>query len=199
MARINLLPWRETLRKKRQRDFGISALAAVLLMGAAAVGVHFYIDGMVSSQLKRNSFLKKEIAAMDRKIKEIKALEKTKAKLLARMNVIQTLQISRPEVVHMMDEIVITIPEGLYLTALNQKGSKLALSGRAQSNARVSAYMRNIEDSKWIGNPVLQVISNKSKTGTGMSHFTLNAKQISPIAKVAQPKKKKKKRKKKKR
>jgi type IV pilus assembly protein PilN len=197
MARINLLPWRETLRKKRQRDFGISALAAVLFMGAAAVGVHFYIDGMVGSQLKRNSYLKKEIAAMDRKIKEIKALEKTKAKLLARMNVIQTLQISRPEVVHMMDEIVVTIPEGLYLTALNQKGSKLALSGRAQSNARVSAYMRNIEDSKWIGKPVLQVISNKSKTGTGMSHFTLNAKQISPIAKVAQPKKKKKKKKKK--
>ena len=184
MAHINLLPWRETLRKKRQRDFGISALAAVLFMGAAAAGVHFYIEGMVSSQLQRNSYLKKEIAAMDRKIKEIQALEKTKAQLLARMNVIQTLQISRPEVVHMMDEIVMTIPEGLYLTALNQKGSKLALSGRAQSNARVSAYMRNIEDSKWIGTPVLQVISNKSKTGTGMSHFTLNAKQTSPIAKA---------------
>jgi len=198
MAHINLLPWRETLRKKRQRDFGISALAAVLFMGAAAAGVHFYIQGMVSSQLQRNSYLKKEIAAMDRKIKEIQALEKTKAQLLARMNVIQTLQISRPEVVHMMDEIVMTIPEGLYLTALDQKGSKLALSGRAQSNARVSAYMRNIEDSKWIGTPVLQVISNKSKTGTGMSHFTLNAKQISPIAKVAQPKKKKNKKKKKK-
>ena len=198
MAHINLLPWRETLRKKRQRDFGISALAAVLFMGAAAAGVHFYIEGMVSSQLQRNSYLKKEIAAMDRKIKEIQALEKTKAQLLARMNVIQTLQISRPEVVHMMDEIVKTIPEGLYLTALNQKGSKLALSGRAQSNARVSAYMRNIEDSKWIGTPVLQVISNKSKTGTGMSHFTLNANQISPIAKVAQPKKKKNKKKNKK-
>jgi type IV pilus assembly protein PilN len=198
MAHINLLPWRETLRKKRQRDFGISALAAVLFMGAAAAGVHFYIQGMVSSQLQRNSYLNKEIAAMDRKIKEIQALEKTKAQLLARMNVIQTLQISRPEVVHMMDEIVMTIPEGLFLTELNQKGSKLALSGRAQSNARVSAYMRNIEDSKWIGTPVLQVISNKSKTGTGMSHFTLNAKQISPIAKVAQPKKKKNKKKKKK-
>jgi len=199
MARINLLPWRETLRKKRQRDFGIYALAAVLFMGAAAGGVHFYVEGMIDSQVKRNQYLKKEIAAMDRKIKEIKELEKTKAKLLARMNVIQTLQISRPEVVHLMDELVLTIPEGLFLTQLNQKGSKLALSGRAQSNARVSAYMRNIDDSKWIGNPSLQVISNKSKTGTGMSHFTLNAKQTSPIAKVEKPKKKKKKRKKKKR
>jgi type IV pilus assembly protein PilN len=198
MARINLLPWRENLRKKRQRDFGIFALASVLFMGAAAIGVHFYIDSKVDSQVKRNKYLSKEIAAMDRKITEIKELEKTKAKLLARMNVIQTLQISRPEVVHLMDEIVMTIPEGLFLTQLQQKGSKLTLSGRAQSNARVSAYMRNIEDSKWIGKASLQVISNKSKTGTGMSHFTLNASQTSPIAKVKKPKKKKKKKKRKK-
>jgi len=187
MARINLLPWRETLRKKRQRDFGIYALAAVLFMGAAAAGVHFFVDGMIESQVKRNRYLEKEIAAMDRKIKEIQELEKTKAKLLARMNVIQTLQISRPEVVHLMDEVVVTIPEGLFLTQLNQKGIDLTLSGRAQSNARVSAYMRNIDESEWLGKPILQVISNKSKTGTGMSHFTLNAKQISPNVKAEQP------------
>ncbi|MCP3871275.1 MAG: PilN domain-containing protein [Gammaproteobacteria bacterium] len=197
MARINLLPWRETLRKKRQRDFGIAVLMAVLVVGAASGAVHFYIDGMIDSQLSRIKYLKKEISAMDRKIKKIKELEKTKAKLLARMNVIQTLQVSRPEVVHMMDEIVTTIPIGLFLTEFKQKGKKLTLSGRAQSNARVSAYMRNIEASKWMGRANLQVISNKSKTGTGLSHFTLSARQTSPISKVKKKKKKKKKRRKK--
>ena len=167
MARINLLPWREALRKKRQRDFGGATLLAVVLTAAACGAVYFYVDGMIGFQIKRNKFLEQEIAEVDRKIKEIKNLEKTKARLIARMNVIQELQESRPLVVHLLDEVVNTIPEGAYLTKLVQKSSQLTLEGQAQSNARVSAFMRNIHGAEWLNKPMLQVISNKDKTGTG--------------------------------
>jgi type IV pilus assembly protein PilN len=179
MARINLLPWRENIRKKRQRDFGFATLFAIILTAAGCAGVYFYIDGMIKHQNKRNNFLKREIAAVDRQIKEIEELERTKAKLIARMNVIQQLQSSRPQVVHLFDELVETIPDGAFLTRLVQSGGNLTLDGRAQSNARVSAYMRNIESSEWIGSPNLQVITNEQKQqDLGLSNFSLQAKQI---------------------
>ncbi|MCP5409255.1 MAG: PilN domain-containing protein [Chromatiaceae bacterium] len=180
MARINLLPWRESLRKKRQRDFGVSIVIALLAVAAAAAGTHYFIEDMIQYQNKRNSLLNKEISAMDRKIKSIQALEKTKAKLLARMDVIQQLQGSRPQVVHLFDEIVTTIPDGTHLNKLTQKGSDVTLNGEAQSNARVSSYMRNIESSKWLDKPNLQVITNKNERNDGLSTFTLIAKQVSP-------------------
>ncbi len=182
MARINLLPWRENLRKQRQREFGVmiaGALFFTLLLGFYA---HLHISGMIDHQKARNGFLKKEIAAMDRKIKEIKNLEKTKAKLLARINVIQQLQGSRPEVVHLFDELVMRTPEGSYLTEVSQKVKNVTINGRAQSNARVSSYMRNIDVSEWLQAPSLQVIENKDKTGTGFSHFTMAVKQVNKNA-----------------
>jgi len=178
MARINLLPWRENLRKKRQRDFGIATMIAVAVVVAGCAGVYFYIGELISHQQKRNDFLQQEIAAMDRQIKEIKNLEKIKARLIARMNVIQELQGSRPQIVHLFDEVVKTIPEGVYLTELLQQGTSLTLTGRAQSNARVSSFMRNINASKWLDKPTLQVISAKGKAGTGLSNFTLTALQV---------------------
>ncbi len=183
MARINLLPWRENLRKKRQRDFGIAALTAVIIVGLGCAGVHFFIQSQIEFQNKRNAYLKREIAAMDKKIREIKELEKTKARLIARMNVIQQLQGSRPQIVHLFDEVVKTIPEGAYLTKLEQRGKKLTLVGMAQSNARISSYMRNIDKSAWIDNPVLQVISNEGKGTEGLAKFTLDAVEVSPKAK----------------
>ncbi len=186
MARINLLPWRETQRKKRQRDFGVSVLGAVLFVGAACAATHFYVEGLIQFQEKRNAYLDREIAEMDIKIKEIRNLEKTKAKLLARMEVIQQLQGSRPLVVHLFDEIVKTVPEGAYLEKLVQTGSKLTLTGRAQSNARVSSYMRNIDGSEWIAKPLLQVITNKAESGTGLSHFTLMASQATVLSEEEQ-------------
>ena len=186
MARINLLPWRENLRKKKQRDFGVTALTSVLIVGLGCAGVYFYIDSQIEFQNKRNAYLKQEIAAMDRKIKEIKELEKTKARLIARMNVIQELQGSRPQVVHLFDEVVNTIPEGAHLTQFKQKGNKLTLTGLAQSNARISSYMRNIDRSGWVDKPALQVISNKGgkgnrqQVGAGLSQFTLNAIEMPP-------------------
>jgi type IV pilus assembly protein PilN len=177
MARINLLPWRENLRAEQQREFLVmvgGTLAITLLLGIYS---HLHINGMISGQEGRNAFLKQEIAALDERIKEIEELEKTKARLLARMEVIQELQSSRPEAVHLFDELVKTTPDGAFLTKIKQQGKAVELDGRAQSNARVSAYMRNVESSDWIGNPVLQVIENKDKTGTGFSHFTLSIQQ----------------------
>jgi type IV pilus assembly protein PilN len=178
MARINLLPWREAERKRRQREFAVMAatgLAATLIAGLA---LHLHVERIVSTQQSRNQFLQDEIALLDRQILEIQDLEKTKTSLLARMNVIQRLQESRPEVVHLFDEMVIGIPDGVYLTKISQTGRSVILEGRAQSNARVSAFMRNIEASKWIGRPLLMLIEHKDETGTGLSHFRLRFEQL---------------------
>ena len=180
MARINLLPWRESERKQRQKEFVVmvaTALGATIIVG---LGVHLQAERLISHQEARNEFLQNEIKRLDQQIKEIRDLEKTKANLLARMDVIQQLQQSRPEVVHLFDELVIAIPEGVYLTKLDQTGRSVVVEGRAQSNARVSAFMRNIEASRWVGNPRLLLIEHKDKTGTGFSHFRLEFTQSVP-------------------
>jgi type IV pilus assembly protein PilN len=178
MARINLLPWREELRKQRQREFGVMVAGALFITLLLGFYVHLHVSGMIDHQKARNGFLKKEISKLDQKIKEIKELEKTKAKLLARINIIQELQSSRPEIVHLFDELVVRTPEGSYLTEVKQKGKAVTINGRAQSNARVSSYMRNVEASQWLGSPVLQVIESKGKEGAVFNQFTLNVKQI---------------------
>ena len=174
MAKINLLPWREELRKQRQTDFliflGMGVLASVLIM----LVVHFTIAGLVETQNNRNRFLQNEISVLDKKIKEIKALDKTKSKLLARMEVIQRLQSSRPEIVHMFDQLAKTVPEGVYLTKFNQSGNKLVIEGNAQSNTRVSAYMRNLEQSPWLKGTDLNAIRSK---GVDANSFTLKVAQ----------------------
>lgn len=179
MARINLLPWRENLRKERQREFGMLALTAVVISVAACGGIYLTVEGMIAYQEQRNAYLKSEIAIVDRQIKEISNLEKTKANLIARMNVIQELQTSRPQIVHLFDELVSRTPGGIYLTKLAQKGSAITLMGRAQSNARVSTYMRNIDASEWVGGSNLQVIASKESD----NDFTLTAGQIVPKGK----------------
>ncbi len=182
MARINLLPWRDNLRKQRQREFGVMVAGALFITLLLGFYVHLHITGMIDHQQDRNGFLKREIAEMDRKIAEIKDLEKTKAKLLARINVIQQLQSSRPEVVHLFDELVTRTPDGSYLDDVRQKGKAVTIDGWAQSNARVSSYMRNIDASEWLRSPTLQVIENRDKTGTGFSHFTMAVTQVNKSA-----------------
>jgi len=178
MAHINLLPWRETLRKKRQQQFGLAAAGMIAVTVLLLLGAHLQIQGMIDYQGKRNKYLTNEIADLDRKIAEIKALEKTKAQLLTRMEIIQQLQSSRPEIVRLFDELVKTLPEGTFLTKVIQRGRGVNLDGRAQSNARVSSYMRKIDASDWMGNPRLVVIEAKDKTGTGFSHFQMSASQV---------------------
>jgi type IV pilus assembly protein PilN len=182
MARINLLPWREARRKRHQRDFAVAGGVALAFTALLALLVHLQIEAWIAAQQSRNQFLTEQIRKLDREIKEIQALEETKAGLLARMNIIQQLQQSRPEVVRLFDELVAAIPEGVYLTKVEQTGRNVVVEGRAQSNARVSAFMRNVEGSAWIGSPRLLLIENKDKTGTGLSHFRLSFDQIVPSA-----------------
>ena len=177
MARINLLPWRETQRKRRQRQFASAAIAAVVATLVLGFAVHWHAEQLIADQEARNAFLQREIDQLNLKIKEIEELEKTKAGLLARMDVIQQLQQSRPEVVHLFDELVATIPEGVVLTKVQQTGRQVVVEGRAQSNARVSAFMRNVEASAWVTDPLLLLIEAKDRTGTGLSHFRLQFSQ----------------------
>lgn len=180
MPRINLLPWREELRRERQQEF-YKHLGMAVAAGAAVVAYGiFTVDGMVSYQNSRNDFLKREIAQVDEKIKEISELQTTKERLLARMQVIEQLQQSRPEIVHLFDELVRTLPDGVYLTSVRQTSTNLEIKGVAESSARVSTYMRNIDASDWLGIPTLDVIEAKEQERTRHFEFSLRTKQISP-------------------
>jgi len=177
MAKINLLPWREEIRKQKQRDFVISAAGGALLAALIVLLAHFHIDGLIENQNLRNEFLKTQIAVLDQRIGRIKELEKMKADLLARMNVIQELQRSRPESVHLMDELVRTLPDGVYLESFKQRGRDLDMAGVAQSNARVSDYMRSIDASDWLTAPRLVQITTTEKNRTRVANFNLRGKQ----------------------
>ncbi|WP_311240492.1 MULTISPECIES: PilN domain-containing protein [unclassified Xanthomonas] len=163
MARINLLPWRAERRKAREREFysmlGFAALGGVLLSAL----IWFYYDGQISGQTERNAFLTAEIDKVKAQNEEIKELDKKKDRLLARKKVIEELQANRSQMVHLFDSLVRTIPDGVALTNIKQDGDILTLEGRSQSNARVSAYMRNLEGSGWMTNPDLSIIEAKSQ------------------------------------
>ena len=161
MARINLLPWRAERRKLRQKEFvtmlGFAAGAAILL----SFMIVMYYNGQIEGQEARNAYLQSEIKKVEAQIAQIEELDKKKANLLARKEVIEQLQASRSQMVHLFDELVRTIPEGVRLNSIKQAGNALTLDGYAQSNARVSSYMRNLEASGWITNPDLKVIETK--------------------------------------
>jgi type IV pilus assembly protein PilN len=185
MAHINLLPWREELRSKRQRDFGITLALAAAFAALGVGAVHLLIGALIDTQNDRNRYLQQEIARVDKIIAEIKDLEKIKNGLLSRMDVIQELQGSRPEVVHLFDELVDTLPDGVYLTKVQQQARGLTVTGEAESNARISSYMRNIDASEWVGDPDLRVIENKEREDTAMSKFELRLEQRAPVKEVS--------------
>ena len=172
----------EKLRKQRKREFGFITLGALVLTVLGMGYWHLFVQGQIDNQQKRNTFLEGEIKKVDKEIKDIKDLEHTRQKLIARMKVIEDLQVSRPQIVHLFDELVTVLPDGAYLTQLVQRGKNVTLNGRAQSNARVSTYMRNIEGSPWMGNPKLSIIENKDKKGdsTNSSTFQLGLVQVVP-------------------
>ncbi len=180
MAHINLLPWREELRKEKQQQFIVIGVGSAIVAGLLVLLTHMQMSGLIDQQNNRNKFLETEIASLDKKIAQIKDLEKTKAALLARMDIIQQLQHSRPQSVHLMDELVYTLPDGVFLNSITQKGTALTMSGVAQSNARVSAYMRNIDNSQWIGKPRLDVIETREDEKRRTATFVLRANQIAP-------------------
>ncbi|MBK8817207.1 MAG: PilN domain-containing protein [Methylococcaceae bacterium] len=176
MAKINLLPWREELRQRKKKEFlsllGLGALVSVLIIGL----VHLYIDGLKDYQNQRNKVLQDEIVELDKKIVEVKTIGEKKSKLLAKIDLVQRLQESRPEIVHLFDEIPKTTPDGVFLTKFTQLGPNLVFEGKTQSNARVSAFMRAVEASPWLKSPKLDVIKSPTKTDVEQnSDFTLRA------------------------
>lgn len=180
---INLLPWREALKEQQKKEFismqGLAALSAIATM----LIVHLLFNYQITFQGQINEYLKNEIKILDNKIAEIKALKKEKQRLLARMEIIQQLQTNRPQIVRLFNEIVKTVPEGLYLTSLTRTGNSILMDGKAESNTRVSTFMRNIESSKWLKNPILTVIqADNSKQTDSFSDrlidFKLQAEEV---------------------
>jgi type IV pilus assembly protein PilN len=176
MPRINLLPWREGERKERKLAFTVALGVAALGAGLTTFIAYIVFGSMVEAQEARNDKLRGEIKAVDKQIEEINNLESSKQKFIARMTIIEQLQRSRPEIVHVFDEIVKTLPDGVYLTAVKQNSSKLKFEGVAQSSTRVSSFMRNIDASDWLRNPELEVVQTSKNSGPG-SNFTLTAEE----------------------
>jgi len=177
MTRLNLLPWRDLRRKEQDRQLLSIAVGVWLLMGLVIFYAHLHVSGLIENQQKRNEFLEKETKKLDEEIKEIRELQAARAALLARMRVIQQLQMDRTQVVHLFDDLVRKLPEGAYLTNLKQSGPVITLNGNAQSNARVSAFMRNLDASDWFTNPDLDVINVIPKGNDRVSVFTLRVNQ----------------------
>lgn len=183
MARINLLPWREERRKQRQQEFyillGVSAVAAIIAVFVSL----WYIESQIEAQTARNNTLAQEIKALDKQIAEIEELDRQRDRLIARKEIIEQLQATRSQMVHLFDELVRTLPEGVQLNSIKQGGSTLTLEGVAQSNARVSAYMRNLDASAWLKESEIVKIEAKGTDKTVPYTFSLKVNLEDPNAK----------------
>jgi type IV pilus assembly protein PilN len=185
MVRINLLPHREQKRQARQRQF-ISIAIGLAVLGLAVIGlVHVVIAARIENQNSRNALLKVEIAKLDEQIKEIDKLREQTQALLARKQIVETLQSNRTEAVHLLDQLVRQLPDGLYLRSVKQNGAKVTLVGYAQSNARVSTLMRNIEASPWLAAPELVEIKSVALDKQKVNEFTLNLQVKRPTESTA--------------
>lgn len=182
MAKINLLPWREELRKELQQQFYATVGAFIVLTLCIWGAIHFINTQRIEYQETRNQFLNEQIAHLDKKIKEIERLEKEKERLKARIAAIEQLQGNRPLIVRLFDEMVTSLPDGVSLVNVKQVGKAITITGVAQSNARVSSFMRKLEDSAWLSDPQLDVIQAKDDQGQRLSNFTMRFKQVIPNA-----------------
>ena len=177
MPRINLLPWREAERKQRQRDFGVALAGGFAGAAICILSALFVYSQMIDNQEMRNERLTEEIANLEKSIQEIDGLERQKERLLARMEIIEQLQKSRPEIVHLFDEIARQIPEGVYLTGMKQTGDKVEVRGVAQSSTRVSALMRQVDASDWMADPEVERVETTSSGSSRQAEFIVNLKQ----------------------
>ena len=190
MIRINLLPHREQKRQARQRQFVSIAIGLAILGLALVLLVHVVFNAQIESQESRNNLLKTEITKLDEQIKEIDKLREQTQALLARKQIVETLQSNRTEAVHLLDQMVRQLPDGIYLKSLRQSGSKVTLVGYAQSSARVSTLMRNIDASPWLQSPELVEIKSVPSPVTKdlrVNEFTLNV-QLKQAAPPEEPK-----------
>lgn len=182
MPHINLLPWRVELRKRRNKEFGIVAFVVAAVAAGVVAAVDWHFQQRIDFQNSRNAFLEEQIASLDKKIKEIQELDREKERLLARMRIIQQLQSSRPEIVRVVDALVETLPDGVFYTGVQQAGLAFNVVGVAQSNARVSSLMRQLESSEMFENPNLVEITATTNVTVGgsevkLSRFNLNVTQ----------------------
>ena len=178
MPRINLLPWREEERKKRQRDFGVALAGGVVAAVAVVLATMFVYSQMIDNQQSRNERLTAEIKELEKSITEIDGLERQKERLLARMEIIEQLQKSRPEVVHLFDEVARRLPEGVYLTGMKQAGRRVEVRGIAQSSTRVSALMRQIDASEWMADPEVDRVETTQSGASRQAEFVVYLNQI---------------------
>ncbi|MEM7430369.1 MAG: PilN domain-containing protein [Pseudomonadota bacterium] len=177
MPRINLLPWREEERKKRQRDFGVAMAGGVVAAIGAVLVTMFVYNQMIDNQELRIKRLNDEIAELNKSIEEIDGLERQKERLLARMEIIEQLQKSRPEIVHLFDEMARQLPEGVYLTGMKQTGTSVEVRGVAQSSTRVSALMRQMDASEWMAQPEVDRVETTTAGNSRQAEFIVNLKQ----------------------
>jgi type IV pilus assembly protein PilN len=186
MPRINLLPWREQQRTERKMAFTVGIAAAAVGALVVAGAGYLFFNSLIEAQQQRNQLLTREIAELDKKIEEINSLEAQKQQFIARMQIIEKLQRSRPEIVHVFDTLVTTMPDGTYLTAITQTDQRFKVQGVAQSSTRVSSFMRNLDASQWLKNPELEVVESKKDNPLG-SDFTLFADQVTTLVDEAKP------------
>ncbi|MDO8989850.1 MAG: PilN domain-containing protein [Sideroxyarcus sp.] len=190
MIRVNLLPHRAEKRKARQLQFIVLSVISVVLGGVLVGFVHAAISTQISYQERRNNYLKQEIAVLDKQIEEIKKLREQTQSLLSRKTVVENLQSTRSDVVHLLDQMLRILPDGVYLKSLKQTGYKINLVGYAQSSARVSTLMRSIEDSPWLDTPMLIEVHATTVANTRLSEFSLYfnlTKQMAPEVEPAKP------------
>ena len=176
-TRINLLPWREIRRREQDRQLLSISIGSWVLMGLVVFYAQWYMNDTIDHQNSRNNFVKNEIAKLEKQIEEIEELQKRKEALVARMEIIQQLQRDRTQIVHVFDDLVRKLPKGVYLTSLTKKKNAINLDGFAQSNARVSALMNNLDSSEWFTNPSLDVINITPQGGSRISKFTVKVRE----------------------
>jgi type IV pilus assembly protein PilN len=177
MPRINLLPWRDQQRTERKKAFGVGMAGAGLAAVAVAGAGFLMMNQMVDAQQKRNTRLREEIKVLDKQIEQINSLEQQKQQFIARMQIIEKLQRSRPEIVHVFDTFVKTIPDGTYLTSITQTGQQFKIQGVAQSSTRVATFMKALDASEWLDFQELEKVSASGKDSSAGSDFSVIAKQ----------------------
>lgn len=181
-TRINLIDWRTARRERNKQQFYALLGLAFAVSAAVVLGGYAVMSARIAHQQQRNDFLRAQIAELDKQIKEIQDLEKVKQNLLARMRVIEQLQASRSATVHFFDEVVNTVPEGVYLTAIKQNGASVTIDGVAESNGRVSTYMKSLDASHWFADPRLIVIKTGERNRLRESQFQLQVRRLTQPA-----------------
>jgi type IV pilus assembly protein PilN len=179
MTTINLLPWREARRKQQQQDFIIMLAVAAVIGGLVFFGWNAIVSSQVENQQNRNRYIERELAQLDQQIREINTLERRREELVSRMNVIQNLQNSRPYIVYVFDQLVKTLPDGVYYTSIERRGNTYTVNGVADSNNRISALMRNLTESPWFKDPVLRSVAAEGRA-TQANRFVLVVTQDVP-------------------